>query len=213
MTVIIRSPRGRWAPLSPAYRWSIKDRLKVYPSLLNYLADDCLKNPLDILSEKLIVENSRVISGLKLLMQQNTQFKNYLYSCPEIRYVNKYHPELEIFYTSNLKSAKDAISKYRIKGSEVLINSENLKMLGAKIEGDTAVFDYDAQEDVEKIVYKMDVKTQKDDVRYIANMIDIYIYMNGKNPEWIDSLEIINPNLFYIFKKEQKRGLSSPLFL
>jgi len=209
MTTIVRSPRGRWAVLSPAYPWPIKDRLKTYPSLLNYLADDCFTKPSELLSERISVSNDRVVNGLKLLLYHNPQFKNYLHSSPkDIRYINRYHPELEVYYTSNLISARDAISKYRVKGDEVIERQKEFEMLGATINGDEAVFDYDAKKDVEKIIYSVDTKGWNDDMMYIGDMIESYIYINNENPPFIEEKEIYNPTIFYVAKKKHGENVA-----
>lgn len=212
MTTNIRTPRGRWAVLSPAYPWPVKDRLKTYPSLLNYLADDCITKPTKLLTERLKVGNDRVVSGMKLLLFHNPQFKNYLHCSPKnIRYVNRYHPELEVFYTSNLLSARDAISKFRIKGDEVIEKQKELEMLGAVINGDEAVFDYDAREDVDKLIYNVDSKGWNEEMTHIANMIETYIYINDENPPFIEEMEIYNPSIFYIAKKHHGENIAKLL--
>lgn len=206
--IVIRSPRGRWGVLSPAYPWPIRDRLKTYPSLLNFLADDCFEDPVRLLSERLDITNDRVIMGLKLLLSQNDQFKNYLHVCPEIRYVNRYHPQLEVFYSSNIKSAKEAISKYRIRGDEVIEKRKEFELLGARVEGDEAVFDYDAREDVEKTIYSVESKKWNDDFVAIGNMIETYIFINGENPDFIMDRDIVNPSIFYIAKKHHGENIA-----
>lgn len=209
MTTVVRSPRGRWAVLSPAYPWPIKDRLKTYPSLLNYLADDCFTKPSHLLSERIPVSNDRVVNGLKLLLYHNPQFKNYLHKSPkDVRYINRYHPELEVYYTSNLISARDAISKFRVKGDEVIERQKEFEMLGATINGDEAVFDYDAKKDVEKIIYSVDTKGWNDDMMYIGDMIESYIYINNQNPPFIEEKEIFNPTIFYVAKKKHGENVA-----
>lgn len=199
---LIRSPRGRWGVLSPAYKWSIKDRLKTYPSLLNYLADDSITDPLKLLSEHIPTNNDRVISGMKLLLFHNPQFKNYLHSCPQdVRYVNRYHPELEILYSSNLLSAKESISKYRVKGDEVIEKKKEFEMLGAKVIGDEAVFDYNAEEDVKKTIYNANTQTWLESLQSIGSMFETYIFLNQTTPPWMEKMEIVNPSVFYVAKK------------
>lgn len=207
MDCIIRTPRSRWGILSPAFPWHIKEGLKEYPSLLNYLFDDTISNPLTLLcksDENISDEN--VIKGLKLLILQNPDFKKYLIASPNIKYLNRYHNSFELVYTIQLKNAKDALQKYRIKGEEVLYKREEFEMLGATINGEEAVFEYDAKADVEKSIYGSET-----DLSYICNFFETYIYINKKSPDFCKELDVVNPAVYYKYNKKYGERVSKLL--
>lgn len=206
MEVIVRTPRGRWGILSPAFPWNIKEGLKTYGSLLNYIYDDIETPPIKLLTTLDSPMEARVINGLKLLILQNPAYKKYLISSPSIKFLNKYQTELELIYTLQLKNAKDALSKYRVKGEEVLYKKEEFEMLGATIDGDEAIFEYDAKQDVEKSIYGVDT-----DLSYICNFLETYIYINKKSPDFCKELDIVNPAVYYKYNKKYGERVSKLL--
>jgi len=206
MEYIVRTPRGRWGLLSPAFPWHIKDGLKEYNSLLNYIYDDIVTNPIDLLCNNDYVSEERVINGLKLLILQNPSYKKYLLASPPIKYLNRYQTDLELIYTLQLKNAKDALHKYRVKGEEVLYKRDEFEMLGATINGDEAVFEYDAKTDVDKSIYGTEV-----DLSYICNFLETYIYINKKSPDFCKELDVVNPAVYYKYNKKYGERISKLL--
>lgn len=207
---IIRNKRGKWCVLSPVYPWKIQDRLKTYDSLLNYVLDDSMTSPHKLSSKRILsYDKKRLIYGMKMLLFQNDQMKNYLHIAPSnLIYENSNHPQLEREYVSVLMNAKNAINKFRIYGEEVIEKRHELELLGAHIENDEAVFDYDASKDLEKIFSIGDTTNLK----YIATMLEIYLIMNdNQTPQFFDNMKIINPNIFHSMKRKYGEKIAREL--
>jgi len=208
---MIRSDRGRWGVLSPCYPWVINTEYKKYNSLLNYYNDNTDTRPTKFLTKRLHVDKSKIVNGLKILLKDYPQFKSYLHSCPKnLQYVNPLHPEFAKMYTTVLFEAKEAINKFKIKGQEVLDKKNKFELLGAKIIGDQAVFDYDARQDVNNIVYGISDEEHLTRLQYVGNMISSYIYLFDKIPEFLISMNE-NPNIFYIMRKYHTDQISKIL--
>lgn len=208
---MIRTQRGRWGVLSPCYPWSVDTEYKNYPSLLNYLADDTTLRPTKLLNKRININKSKIVSGLKILLRDYPRYKAYLHCSPkDLEYVNPLHPEFAKLFTETILEAREAIRKFRIKGQEVLDKRNKFEMLGAKIIGDQAVFDYDARQDINNIVYGISNEESLERLKYVGNMIQSYIYIFDKMPEFLMSHEE-NPNVFYALRRHHKEQIAKIL--
>jgi len=208
---MIRTHRGRWGILSPCYPWQVDTEYKKYPSLLNFVIDDTENRPSKLLNKRLNVEKSKIVTGLKILLRDYLRYKAYLHSSPQdLVYVNPLHPEFAKLFTETLLEARDAIKKFRIKGQEVLDKKNKFEMLGAKIIGDQAVFDYDARQDINSAVYGISDEESFDRLKCVGNMIQSYIYIFDKMPEFLMSHDE-NPNIFYSMRRHHTEQIAKIL--
>lgn len=191
----VRTPRGQWGVLSPAYPWTVKDKVKTYPSLLNYIFDDVTSNPLVLLQRDDVVE-SRVVDGLKMILT-NPAFKQYLKTSPDVVFVNKTQPNLENLYNLHLQNAKHALNRVIIRGSEVADKKEDLEMLGLHVEDDRVVFETQNAHDVKTVIYG------RDDARYVfvGNFLQEFLERNEKLPVYFKDLDVINPGIYNLYEK------------
>jgi len=207
----IRSPRGRWCILSPCYPWTISTEYKKYPSLLNFLYDDGSSQPTKLLLETKPISQDRIVIGIKYLLKHWPRYKNYLFESPEnIKFVNPTNPIFEKDFNDLLKEARIAIKKYKIKGKEVIDKQSKLEMMGAKIVGDEATFDYNAKDHVDKAVYGIETPESLMKLNIIGKMISSYIYLFDKIPEFLISTEE-NPSIFYAAIKTQPEQIAKIL--
>lgn len=193
----IRTARGRWGVLSPTYPWFITDKLHIFPSLINYIFDDLVTKPVDLLLKTDNFDPERVISGIKLLLT-NKIYKMYLHKSPEIQWINKYQPFLEESFNENLQAAKSAISKTIIRGAEVTDKKEDLEMMGLEVVDDQVIVNTNNFQDVRTIIYG------QDDVRYsyVGNFLVAFLKYNEKVPTYFKDLEIINPGIYTLYHKQ-----------
>lgn len=207
----IRTLRGKWCVLSPCFPWSISTEYQTYPSLINYLFNDHQIESTKLLLETGPVDREKIIFGIKYLLKKWPRYKNYLFESPEnLTFVNPTNPVFEREFNSLLKEAKSAIKKYRIKGREVLEKQSKLEMLGAKIVGNEAIFDYDAREQVHKTVYGIESPEAISKLNIIGKMISSYIYLFDKIPEFLISTDE-NPSIFYAMVKTQTEQIAKIL--
>lgn len=193
----IRTARGRWGVLSPTYPWTITDKLHIFPSLINYIFDDPVTKPVDLLLKSDDFDPERVISGIKLLLT-NKIYKMYLHKSPELQWVNRYQPFLEESFNENLQAAKSAISKTIIRGIEVTDKKEDLEMMGLEVVDDQVVVNTTNFKDVQTIIYG------QDDIRYgfVGNFLVSFLQHNEKVPTYFKDLEIINPGIYTLYHKQ-----------
>ena len=198
---MIRTHRGRWGVLSPCYLWEVETEYKKYPSLMNFLADDTSSRPTKLLNIHIKVDKAKIVNGLKYLLREYPRYKNYLHSSPKgLEFVNPFQPEFAKLFTETLLEARDAIQKFRIKGQEVLDKRSKFEMLGATIIGDQAVFDYNAERDVNNIIYGINDDECIDRLDSVGKMIESYIHLFDKMPDFMLTRDQ-NPNIFYMMRK------------
>lgn len=207
----IRTTRGRWCVLSPCYPWPISTEYKKYPSLLNFLYDDGTSQPSKLLLETKPISQDRIVTGIKYLLKHWPRYKNYLFESPEnIKFVNPANPIFENDFNQLLKEARIAIKKYKIKGKEVIDKQSKFEMLGAKIVGDEAIFDYNAKEHVNRTVYGIESPETMAKLNIIGKMISSYIYLFDKIPDFLISTEE-NPSIYYAAIKTQSEQIAKIL--
>ena len=191
--IVLKNDWGRWATLSPAYPWEIKTEFKTYPSLLNFLYDDSSTHRRALFNKSQnLFPQEKLFTGIKILLL-NPIFKQHLIEIDNNFCFKGF--SFDKLYTKVLKKAKEAVSKYVIKGKEVLQKKHQLEMLGAEIVDDVAVFDYNAEQEVQKTIYN----TQEDQLKIytaVGNMISQYYKLYKKLPDFLFTSEI-NPNIYY----------------
>jgi hypothetical protein len=198
---MIRTVRGKWCPLSPCFPWPVETEYKKYPTLLNFLFDDTITPSAQLLLKTLKTDQDKIIFGIKYLIKTFPQYKLYLINSPDdIKFVNPDQHDFETLYNTVLQNAKKALKKYKIKGKEVQEKKAKFEMLGATIQGDEAVFEYDAREHVNKTVYGINSDADLVKLGYIGKMISSYIYLFDKIPEFLLSSEE-NSAIYYAMIK------------
>ena len=197
---MIRTPRGRWGVLSPCFPWPIETEYKNYPSLINFLYDDTITPASKLLLKTEKVSSEKIIFGIKYMLNNWPQYKMYLLESPELKFANPNNVEFANMFNKYLTDAKSSIKKFKIKGKEVLEKKHKMEMLGAVIIGDEAIFDYDAKEQINKVVYNIDSKEEMDRLNIVGKMISQYIYLFDKIPDFLISLDE-NRSIYYAMVK------------
>uniref|UniRef100_A0A6C0JTH5 Uncharacterized protein n=1 Tax=viral metagenome TaxID=1070528 RepID=A0A6C0JTH5_9ZZZZ len=222
----IRTLRGRWCPLSPCFPWTVETEYKKYPSMINFLYDDTISPPAKLLNPSKIsleqdthnhhkqhpaITKEKIVQGIKFLLKTWPQYKLYLQSSPDdLQFINPYTNWTNI-YNQVLQDAKKALKKYKIKGQEVVEKRAKFEKMGAVIIGDEATFEYNAKDDVDKVVYGISSDLEIERLNSIGKMISSYISLFDKIPEFLLTPRDENPSLYYILIKTQPEQIAKIL--